>query len=106
MKIRPIEDPAELPTVAEIPLGGVLVNVGNSLEYPTGTWRGQRPVFNADRCTSCLLCWITCPDGALEVEEAKLVGIDRAHCKGCGICAYVCPIEPKAIEMLAGGEYS
>lgn len=32
-----------------------------------------------------------CPDSSLPVAEGKLAGIDYLHCKGCGICAQVCP---------------
>ena len=45
-----------------------------------------------------MLCWAFCPDGAVQVEEGQLKGIDLAHCKGCGICAQECP--RKAIEMV------
>ncbi|MCL5108280.1 MAG: 4Fe-4S binding protein [Chloroflexi bacterium] len=106
MKIRRIENLSELPCVSEVPLGGILSNVGNSAQYRTGSWRTQRPIFKADICTNCLLCWINCPDGSIAVAEGKVTGIDEMHCKGCGICAYVCPTKPtKAMSMEQGGEY-
>lgn len=106
MKIRRIEDPNELPTVSQVPLGGVLANIGNAVKYRTGSWRTQRPIHNAEICTNCLLCWINCPDGSIQVAEAKVIGIDEMHCKGCGICSEVCPTKPeKAMTMAQGGEY-
>ena len=41
-----------------------------------------------------------CPDSAILVEDAKVVGIDLEHCKGCGICAAECPPKVKAIKMV------
>jgi 2-oxoacid:acceptor oxidoreductase delta subunit (pyruvate/2-ketoisovalerate family) len=106
MKIRRIEDPKEMPSVSQVPLGGILINVGNAPGYRTGSWRTQRPLLNLEVCTNCLLCWINCPDSSIELTEGKVSGIDEAHCKGCGICAYVCPTKPvKAMEMAQGGEY-
>ncbi|MDA8218189.1 MAG: 4Fe-4S binding protein [Dehalococcoidales bacterium] len=106
MKIRRIEDLFALPTPSQVPLGGILTNVGNSVKYNTGTWRTQRPIHNAEVCTNCLICWINCPDGSIMVSEGKVTGIDQMHCKGCGICAQVCPTKPtKAITMAQGGEY-
>lgn len=106
MKIRRIENLTELPKVSDIPLGGILTNVGNSTQYATGSWRTQRPIHNAEACTHCMLCWINCPDAAIIVKDAKVVGIDEAHCKGCGICAEVCPTKPvRAMTMEQGGEY-
>lgn len=93
-----------LPTVDEVPLGGVLIAPGNSIEYDTGGWRTQRPIWNKAKCTNCLLCWINCPDSAIVVIDAKVQGIDRDHCKGCGICAEECPIDG-AMTMAKGGSY-
>ena len=106
MKIRPIDNPTDLPKVSDIPLGGILVKVGNSAGYRTGSWRTQRPIHNAEACTNCMLCWIHCPDSSIVVEDGKVTGIDEMHCKGCGICAEVCPTKPvRSIEMAQGGEY-
>jgi 2-oxoacid:acceptor oxidoreductase delta subunit (pyruvate/2-ketoisovalerate family) len=82
----------------EISLGGLVADAGSSVEYETGTWRALRPVIDLERCTHCMLCWIYCPDGAIQVENSKVVGIDLKHCKGCGICANECP--RKAVTMV------
>ena len=106
MKIRRVENLSELPTPSQVPLGGIIVNVGNAARYPTGSWRTQRPILNLEACTNCLLCWINCPDGSIVLTEGKVSGIDEMHCKGCGICAQVCPTKPvKAMTMAQGGEY-
>jgi len=95
-----------LPTVSEVPLGGVLPANGNSVTYKTGSWRTQRPIFNRSVCTDCLLCWLHCPDDSIVLENGKVVGIDADHCKGCGICAAECGSKPvKAMTMAQGGRY-
>jgi 2-oxoacid:acceptor oxidoreductase delta subunit (pyruvate/2-ketoisovalerate family) len=82
----------------EITAAGLVAEPGNSVAYETGTWRAFRPVIDLDKCTHCMFCWIYCPDGAVMVENSKVVGIDLKHCKGCGICAIECP--RKAITMV------
>lgn len=82
----------------EIPEGGLIVEAGNAVEYITGAWRSQRPVLDPEKCTHCLFCWIHCPDCSILVEGEKMKGFDLDHCKGCGICAQVCPVE--AITMI------
>jgi pyruvate ferredoxin oxidoreductase delta subunit len=62
----------------------------------TGRWRTEKPVLNKERCTNCLLCWVYCPEGAIERTEDK-VEIDYDYCKGCGVCANECA--RKAIVM-------
>ena len=65
----------------------------------TGGWRtGLKPEVELSRCVNCLLCWIYCPDSAVQLEGTTFVGFDLAHCKGCEICAEICPVE--AIEMV------
>lgn len=74
----------------------------------TGDWRCSRPVLVArEACLAvragravCQLCWVYCPDVCI----SKGIGpvIDLVHCKGCGICAEVCPAH--AIEMQAEQE--
>lgn len=82
----------------EIPIGGLIIDAGNSEEYETGTWRSFRPVRDSQKCNNCMVCWVYCPDSAVQVEDRKVVGIDLVHCKGCGICAHECPQE--AITMV------
>lgn len=70
-----------------------------STDVKTGDWRTMRPVFYPDRCIHCLFCWVYCPDSAIIVKEGKVQGINYDYCKGCGICAQVCPKQAHAIEM-------
>jgi pyruvate ferredoxin oxidoreductase delta subunit len=84
----------------DLPIGGVIVEAGNSDDYETGSWRTYKPVHDAEKCTNCLRCWVYCPDSAILVEDGKVVGIDYKHCKGCGVCAHECPDKIKAITMV------
>jgi 2-oxoacid:acceptor oxidoreductase delta subunit (pyruvate/2-ketoisovalerate family) len=47
---------------------------------------------------NCLLCWLHCPDAAIVVEDGRFVGFDYDFCKGCEICAEMCPAG--AIELV------
>lgn len=84
----------------ELPIGGVILEPGNSVENRTGTWRTYRPVWDGEKCIQCLTCWIMCPDSAILAKDGKICGIDYEHCKGCGICAEQCPPKVKAITMV------
>jgi pyruvate ferredoxin oxidoreductase delta subunit len=86
----------------DLPIGGVIEEAGNARELNTGAWRAFRPIINKDKCTNCLQCWIFCPDMSIKVESQKMAGFDLYHCKGCGICANVCPSD--AIEMKTEAE--
>lgn len=90
----------------EIPIGGLIIEAGNSEEYETGSWRSFRPIRDEAKCTHCLLCWVYCPDSSIIVEDGKIVGIDLRHCKGCGICAKECPPKIKAITMVEEAEFA
>ncbi len=84
----------------DIPIGGLITEPGNACEYTTGTWRTFKPIWDAEKCIHCLLCWLFCPDSAVRVKDGKVLGIDYDHCKGCGICAKECPKKVQAISMV------
>ena len=81
---------------------GRVTDPGNAALYETGGWRTFTPIYNSENCINCLFCWMYCPDCSITVEDGKVVGIDYAHCKGCGICATECPGKKgvKAITMV------
>ena len=75
----------------------------------TGEWRIIVPVIDDEKCLpvrkgkpACFLCWLYCPDAV--VSKTIPVQIDLDYCKGCGICAEVCPAQ--AITMVSEEEYS
>jgi len=69
---------------------------------PTGTWRTYRPVVNEGKCIKCGLCWLYCPEEAIEWSPGGLPKIDYRFCKGCGVCVRECPV--KAIDFVYEGE--
>ena len=86
----------------EIPRGGKIVDAGNAREYETGSWRARKPMVDQEECINCLQCWVFCPDSSINVNNGEMVGFDLRFCKGCGICASICPAE--AITMVAEAE--
>jgi pyruvate ferredoxin oxidoreductase delta subunit len=70
----------------------------------TGDWRDSRPVIDLEKCTpsrknkpSCFQCWLYCPEAV--ISKTIPVAVNLEYCKGCGICAQVCPAH--AITMVA-----
>lgn len=86
----------------QIPDGGLILEPGTAEDYRTGGWRLKKPLWSVDKCIQCLLCWIYCPDMAIDTEQGQVIGVDYDHCKGCGICAQQCPA--LALEMIAEDE--
>jgi len=84
-------------TWKELPIGAVIPEP-TSIRYKTGNWRALKPVLDKSKCIRCLLCWVYCPEPAINRLEDDHVEIGYDFCKGCGICANVCPV--KAIEMV------
>jgi len=79
--------------------GGIVVR-DEAVQPVTGGWRtGLRPEADLSLCVDCLLCWLYCPDSAILLDGSRFAGFDHDHCKGCEICAEICP--PGAIRMEA-----
>ena len=96
---------SELKGWKDIPIGGVVDRAGTAFDYETGSWRSFRPVHDRDKCIDCLDCWFCCPDGAIIAEDEKFKEFDLMHCKGCGICAAVCPPKVGAITIRPESEF-
>jgi pyruvate ferredoxin oxidoreductase delta subunit len=95
----------ELKGWRDIPIGGMILKAGNTVEYRTGDWRAFRPILGDADCSHCFQCWLFCPDSSILVDPAneEMVGFDLEYCKGCGICAAVCPVNAKVMRK-AGEE--
>lgn len=70
-----------------------------SVQVRTGLWRTMRPVIDYGLCRRCVwVCSTLCPDSAIRVRADGAPEIDYDHCKGCLVCAAVCP--PHAIQAI------
>lgn len=63
----------------------------NTRARRTGSWRVFRPVIALDRCTRCWICFVWCPDGAIDLDADDTPRIDYEVCKGCLVCVEECP---------------
>jgi len=53
--------------------------------------------FYCGTCVECDLCLLLCPDLSIIKEGEKRYGVNNDYCKGCSICATLCP--RNVIEM-------
>ena len=60
-------------------------------------WRTEKPIVDAEKCSGCYQCYLCCPEGVI-FKKGKVIDIDYAFCKGCGICARICT--RNAISMI------
>lgn len=84
----------------DLPKGGIIPTGGTAECFKTGDWRTMRPIHDREKCIDCMMCWAYCPDMSVVVEDGKVMGFSYDHCKGCGICAKVCPPRVQAITMV------
>jgi len=79
--------------------GPLTVNPLKSKGSKTGSWRTLlRPHYLHKNCIACRMCLIICPEGCVSGKEKNAFGLDYTYCKGCGLCADICP--KKDIEMV------
>jgi len=88
----PIQAKGEVKKDEEGALGGG----GYGLIRSAAGWRTFRPTWDLEKCVKCKICWISCPDNAIDWVEDKPTP-DYRKCKGCGICVNECPT--KAVEF-------
>lgn len=82
-----------------LPIAGIILDDGNAEDFKTGDWRNKKPVHLEEKCKHCMLCVPCCPEDCIvHNQDDKMLGFDYTQCKGCGVCAKVCPF--KAIEMI------
>lgn len=83
---------------ANAPIGGVILNPGNSvLKDNSASRKGTVPKLDRELCFHCGYCDMVCPDLCFSWERgadgaAKLKGIDYQYCKGCQKCVTACPV--------------
>jgi 2-oxoacid:acceptor oxidoreductase delta subunit (pyruvate/2-ketoisovalerate family) len=73
------------------------ISSGSSEKNETGQWRYRKPVIDFEKCNRCGLCWLYCPDNAVQQQKGAYV-IRYKYCKGCGICAVECPARAISLE--------
>ncbi len=83
----------KIPKEKQLPEGGIVDSPKTEQEHmTTGGWRILRSVTDHEKCTKCKTCWINCPDAAIILDEDGDMKTYLKYCKGCGVCASVCPV--------------
>ncbi|MEW6034671.1 MAG: pyruvate synthase [Chloroflexota bacterium] len=78
---------------------GAVASPGTSRANKTGSWRTtRRPMFLHISCIACELCALSCPEDCITGDVRNTYCPDFNYCKGCGVCATVCPVHD--IEMI------
>ena len=77
-------------TWQKITHGSTVFEAGNAANFHTGDWRSDKPVFIAEKCKQCMLCFPVCPDSSIILKDGAVTGIDFDFCKGCLVCVKAC----------------
>lgn len=70
----------------------------NTPQRGTGSWRQFRPVLDREKCNRCWLCFVSCPEAAIELDDKEYPVVDLDVCKGCLLCVHECPTHAFRIE--------
>lgn len=73
--------------------GPTIRHRGSAALRQTGNWRSVRPEIDLAKCKRCFLCYLYCPEAALNLDSENFPHVDYDHCKGCMICYEECPTE-------------
>jgi pyruvate ferredoxin oxidoreductase delta subunit len=85
--------------------GPLIVKPGKSKGDKTGAWRVQlRPDYLRKNCIACRMCVQVCPEGCVRGQEKNTFVCDYNYCKGCGLCALICPKKDIVMVEEASGE--
>lgn len=84
-EVPPIIEPEEIKQLQSKATTGVIS--GEQWEH---VLRETARCFCCGRCNNCDNCWVYCPDAVISREAGKYE-IDYDYCKGCTLCAAVCP---------------
>ena len=82
----------ELPHKFKFGVTGCMNNCLKSEENDLGVQGGYIIDYNEDQCSSCGVCIKACREGALTMENDKVV-IDKEKCNNCGRCVKSCPAD-------------
>lgn len=78
-------------TWRDLAVGCVVTEAGSASGYRTGDWRSQRPTYDFNKCLTCGICALFCPEPCIHQNQEGHFEADLFYCKGCGICARECP---------------